>query len=255
MTVPVAHANVESVSLAKSFYTEDEKISFDGTESTGRQPVFVIIRDSDGDYQGMVSDPASGQDGKFSTLPSDVDNYFKSKDIYFATAFTDEQKEGAGITLKLEFDGDKVFLVPDFVLALKSISDKTIEEGKTVSFTATLTESIDDVDFSLGNGAPTGASINSKTGKFTWTPTSSQASGSHSIDIIATKGGVEDTESIKVTVTKKQTTQPTQQPTEPTTPTTEEPKELGLAAFVDETKESTKLCRQIQQRTNLQGLV
>ena len=236
MIVPVAHANVESVSLEKSFYTEDEKIAFNGTESTGKQQVFVIIRDSDGEYKGMFSDPLSDADGKFSTIPQDVDNYFKSKDTYFAIAFSGEQKENAGTILKLEFDGDKVFLVPDFVLALKSISDKTVEEGKTLSFTATLTESIDDVDFSLGNGAPTGASINSKTGKFTWTPTSSQASGSHSIDIIATKGGVEDTESIKVTVTKKQTTQPTQQP-EPTAPTTDEPKELGLAGFVDKTKD------------------
>ena len=238
-----AYANVDSFSLARAFYTEDEQISFEGKESTGRQSVFVIIRDADGEYKGMVSDPSSDPDGTFTTIPRDVDSFFKSKEIYFATAFTDEQKEKDGVTIKLEYDGKKVFLVPEFNLALKSISDKTVEEGKTLSFTAVLTESVDDVEFSLGNGAPSGATIDVSTGKFVWTPSSSQASGSYTIDIIVKQGGLEDTESIKVTVTKKPTQQPTQQPEPPTNepePPTNEPEpptELGIAAFVDETKD------------------
>ena len=244
IAVPTSvYASVDYVSLTQAFFTEDGEISFEGKESTGRQSVFVIIRDSDGGYMGMVSDPSSDPDGTFTTIPRDVDNFFKSKEIYFATAFTDEQKEKDGVTIQLEYDGDKVFLVPDFVLALKSISDKTIEEGKTLSFTATLTESVDDVEFSLGNGAPSGATIGASTGKFVWTPSSSQASGSYNIDIIVKQGGLEDTESIKITVTKKPVTQPTQQPTTPSEPTTNEPEppqqptELGIAAFVDETKD------------------
>ena len=238
-----AYASVESVSLTRAFFTEEDQISFEGKESTGRQSVFVIIRDADGGYKGMVSDPSSDPDGTFTTIPRDVDGFFKSKEIYSATAFTDEQKEKDGVTIKLEYDGDKVFLVPDFVLSLKSISDKTIEEGKTLSFTAVLTESVDDAEFSLGNGAPSGATIDASTGKFVWTPSSSQASGSYTIDIIVKKGGLEDTESIKITVTKKPVTQPTQQPTtQPEPPTTEpeppqQPTELGIAAFVDETKD------------------
>ena len=240
ITIPTSvYGSVDSVSLVKPFYTDEEQISFEGNESTGRQSVFVIIRDSDGGYKGMVSDPASDPDGTFTTIARDVENFFKSKDIYFATAFTDEQKEKDGVTIKLEYDGDKVFLVPDFVLALKSISDKTIEEGKTLSFTATLTESVDGAEFSLGNGSPAGATIGEKTGKFVWTPSSSQSSGSYNFDIIVNKGGVEDIESIKVTVTNKPTPQPTtQSDPQPTTPEpAPQPTELGLAAFVDETKD------------------
>ncbi|MDH3502678.1 MAG: putative Ig domain-containing protein, partial [Nitrosopumilus sp.] len=238
MIVPV-HADVTSVSLVKSFYTNDESIAFKGIESTGSQSVFVIIRDPSGAFQGMVSDPVSDPDGIFSTIPRAVDVFFKSKGIYDATAFTDEQKESEGITLQIEYDGDKVFLVPDFILALKSISDKTIEEEKTLSFTVSLVEITDDVIFSLEKNPPSGATINSDTGKFTWTPTKSQAPGSYTFDIVVKKGGLEDRESIKVTVTEKPepvTQKPKPEPvvTKDPEPKTTEPKEVEIpATFVD----------------------
>ena len=242
MMVP-AYANVSSVSLIKSFYTEEENIAFEGTETTGQQSVFVIIRDPSGEFQGMVSDPVSDPDGMFSTIPRPVDSYFRSVGIYNATAFTDEQKEEQGLTIQLEFDGTKVFLVEDVVLALRSISDKTVQEEKTLSFTAQLTESIDDVEFSLEKNPPAGASINSKTGKFTWTPTKSQAPGNYVFDIVVVKGALEDRESIKITVTEKPepVSQPTQpKPTQPEEPEPTQPKDEPLqipASFVDKTKD------------------
>ena len=234
-----AYADVTSVSLAKSFYTDEESIVFEGKESTGKISVFVIIRDEDGTYEGMLSDPASDDDGTFSTIGRQVEDVFSSKGVYFATAFTDDQKEKDGLTIELEYDGNKVFLIPDFELQLKSISDKTIEEEKTLSFTVSLTESVDDAVFSLEKNPPSGATIDSKTGKFVWTPTNSQGSGSYSFDIVVKKGGLEDREPIKITVTEKpEPKQPTQtQPPKTTEPTTTEPKELGLASFVDETKD------------------
>ena len=64
-----AYAEVTDVSLQKSFYTDEEGVVFEGTESVGGQSVFVIIRSSSGGYIGMVSDPTSGSDKKFSTIP------------------------------------------------------------------------------------------------------------------------------------------------------------------------------------------
>ena len=44
ITIPTsAYASVDFVSLTQSFFTEDDEISFEGKESTGRQSVFVII--------------------------------------------------------------------------------------------------------------------------------------------------------------------------------------------------------------------
>ena len=239
MMIP-AYAEVNSVDLAQSFYRDDEGLVFEGKESTGKVSVFVIIRDEDGTYEGMVSDPVSDDDGTFSTTGRLVEDIFSSKGVYFATAFTDDQKEKDGLTIELEYDGNKVFLIPDFDLQLKSISDKTIEEEKTLSFIVGITEALSDLEYSLEKNPPTGATIDSETGKFTWRPTSSQASGSYSFDIVVKKGGLEDRESIRITVTEKPTPQqPTQ--TQPTTtepePTTTEPKDLGLASFVDETKD------------------
>lgn len=230
-----AYANVTSVSLVKAFYTNEESMVFAGIESTGQQSVFVIIRDPSGGFQGMASDPVSDPDGEFSTIPRSVEVFFKSKGIYNATAFTDEQKEKDGVTLLLEYDGDKVFLIPDFVLALRSISDKTIEEEKTLSFTASLTESVKDAIYSLEKNPPTGATINSDTGKFSWTPTESQAPGSYTFDIVVKKGALEDRESIRVSVTEKSESVTQQTKTEPDK--TKEPTDLGLAAFVDDTKD------------------
>ena len=59
----------------------------------------------------------------------------------------------------------KLSIFEDFTLALRAISDKSVEVEKTVTFTATVTDSsIKDLVFSLNN-EPSGATIDSKTGK------------------------------------------------------------------------------------------
>jgi hypothetical protein len=246
-----AYANVTSLSLEKSYYTNEEKMTFIGKEQEGKKTVVVIIRDSAGVFKGMLSDFMSESDGTFSTTPTEksVTKFFDSKGTYNATAFTNEQKEDHGITIKLQYDGNKVLVVPDFVLALNSIPDKTIEEKKTLEFTPTLTESLTGVIFSLEKNPPTGSSINNETGKFTWTPTESQGPASYVFDIVVKKGALEDREDVKITVTELVPVtqpEPTQEP-EPTPVTEPEPiseptpvtesKELGIASFVDPTKD------------------
>ncbi|TAK16906.1 MAG: hypothetical protein EPO37_07645, partial [Nitrosarchaeum sp.] len=181
------YAEVTTVAMKKSFYTVDETISFFGTESEGSSIVTVVVRSPNGNAKllGGFSD----SDGGYETIPKNVKTIFSTNGIYNVTAFVDKIEDG--VSMQLEFDGQKVTLMPDFVLALDSISDKTIEEKKTLVFTPTLTESLTGVTFSLEKNPPTGASINSETGQFTWTPTESQGPASYVFDIVVKKGASE----------------------------------------------------------------
>ncbi|MBS3921813.1 MAG: putative Ig domain-containing protein [Nitrosarchaeum sp.] len=245
MVVP-AYADVTSLSLGENTYPKDGKFIFIGNENEGSTSVFVIVRDSIGEFMGMLSDPTSDNDGTFSTLPRDVSQFFKTKGFFNATAFTDDQKEENGITIKIEYDGSKIFVVPDFVLKLNTITDQIVEEKKTVTFTATLTNSLTDVVFSLEKNPPTGASIDSKTGKFLWTPTESQGPATYVFDIVVKKGVVEDRKTLKITVTEPAApiSQPKPEPKIEPEPVPEEPEmgepeptEIGLASFVDPTRD------------------
>ena len=238
MMIPI-YADVTKISMKKSFYTIDESISFLGTESEGSSIITVVVRGPSGEAKllGGFSDP----DGGYETIPKNVKNIFSLKGIYNVTAFVD--KIDNGISMQVGFDGEKVAIIPDFVLSLNSISDKTIEEKKTLVFTPTLTESLTGAVFSLEKNPPIGASINNETGQFTWTPTESQGPASYVFDIVVKKGASEDREDVKITVTEPvPVTQPTPEP-EPTQVTEPEPisepettQELGTAPFVDPTK-------------------
>jgi len=228
------YAEVTTVAMKKSFYTVDETISFFGTESEGSSIVTVVVRSPNGNAKllGGFSD----SEGGYETIPKNVKTIFSTNGIYNVTAFVDKIEDG--VSMQLEFDGQKVTLMPDFVLALDSISDKTIEENKTLVFTATLTESVTGVTFSLEKNPPDGASINSETGQFTWTPIESQGPASYVFDIVVKKGASEDRENIKITVTEPAPIiqpEPTPKPEPASEP--EPTQELGIASFVDSKKD------------------
>ncbi|EIJ65817.1 hypothetical protein BD31_I2038, partial [Candidatus Nitrosopumilus salaria BD31] len=212
MVVP-AYADVTSMKLEKNFYVNEESFRFIGTQE-GENIVYVIIRDAGGNYKGMLSDPTRDLD--FSVIPRPVTNFFKIEGTYNATAFTDDQQEDEGFTIKIEYDGDRIFEVPDYVLELNTIADRTVEVGKTITFTATLIDSsIEDAVFSLHN-PPTGATIDSSTGKFVWTPSKSQGNIQdvhYNFDVIVNKGSQEDKENITITV-KKAYEEPVKEPKE-----------------------------------------
>jgi len=234
MMVP-AYASVTSMSLEKSFYTTDESFKFIGTQD-GKEVVFIIIRDASDKFRGMLSDPRQYQ-GEFSVIPRPVTNFFSFEGMYNATAFTGDQKEEDGFTIKLEFDGNKVFVVPDAVLQLKTIADNSVKVEKTISFTASLTDSsIEGAVFSLQNNS-TGATIDPSSGKFVWTPSKSHGNiipVKYIFDIIVNKGAQEDRE--KFTITVEQAYDEPEKEPEPKQ-TTSEPKKLGIAPFVDESKD------------------
>ncbi|WP_425339014.1 CFI-box-CTERM domain-containing protein [Nitrosopumilus adriaticus] len=226
------------MSLEKGFYTTDENFTFIGNQE-GKEQVFVIIYDWSGTYIGMLSDINPSQ-GEFSVIPRPVTMFFEDEGIYNATAFTNNQTQNNGITIQLEFDGKKLFQVPDFVLQLKTIADRSVEVEKTISFTAGLIDSsITDAVFSL-EGEPTGATIDPSTGKFVWTPSKSQGNIQdvfYTFDIVVNKGSQEDKEKITITV-KKAYEEPAPKPKQTTPEPEPEPKELQIpASFVDESKD------------------
>ena len=113
------------------------------------------------------------------------------------------------------------------VIQIASTSAKSIDAGRSLSFKIHLTSNSvnDGVVYSLEGGPPTGSKITTIGGTFSWTPTDSDAGKTYTFDVVAKKGSLMDKESISITVNKK------------VVPTPAVPKELGIASFVEETKD------------------
>jgi DNA-binding beta-propeller fold protein YncE len=126
---------------------------------------------------------------------------------------------------------------PEQVLEIKPLGKLSIDEGKRLAFIVGTTDnSLDNARFSLANNAPSGSSISSSSGSFTWTPSNTQ-SGTYTFDIIAKASSLEDRESITITVNDIADTKPEPPKDEPKEEPKDEPKELGIASFVDESKD------------------
>jgi len=142
--------------------------------------------------------------------------------------------------IELIYEKGVASVLPDYILELVKIGNQNIDETKELSFTASVTDStIPQLEYSLAN-QPSGTTINKDTGVFTWTPTESQ-SGGHIFDIVVKSGPLEDRETITVTVNDKPVSVPETVVKEPepeqTTSSVQTTEELGLASFVDETKD------------------
>ena len=97
--------------------------------------------------------------------------FFSTVGTYQFTAFTIQKDNG--VSIPLEFDGNRVLENTASVLQLNTIQDKISQIEKTITFTASITDnSITDEVYSLEN-APIDATIDSTTGKFIWTPSKS----------------------------------------------------------------------------------
>jgi len=148
--------------------------------------------------------------------------------------FTHVQNVANATVIKLFYDNGVISLLPDYVLELKEIENKQVDEAGKLSFIASVTDStIEEIEYSLEKH-PSGATINKNTGAFSWTPTYTQ-SGGYIFDIVVKVGPLEDRETITVTVSDK--SEPAQTTSEPKpVETTSESKELGIAPFVDKSK-------------------
>src|SRR3990170_3677822 len=160
-----AYAIMTSFTLEKDIYTDEESIVFVGTESEGHKMISVALYNPNGKFVNMLGDPSSDLDGSFATTPKSVDNLFTTTGRYNATGFIDKISEG--ITIFLNYDGNSVSIIPNFVLDLIKIGNKSVTENQPLSFTASVTDSsLKDLVFKLDKNPPTGATIDSKTPDF-----------------------------------------------------------------------------------------
>jgi hypothetical protein len=262
MLAPV-YAEVTEFSIEKNFYTIDEGIVFVGTEDEGSTFVNVEMTDPNGGKSLLVT-ALSNSDGIFETNAKKVDEFFSIIGMYEFTAFTIQKDNGISVTL--EFDGNKIAQPTKSILQLNSIPDKTVEVEKTISFTVSITDDsfIDTYDgrdpvYSLEN-APVDATIDDITGKFIWTPSKSYGSFEdiiYNFDIIVNANNQEDRENISIIVKKaydepviepkaepvvepisEPVVEPISEPVvEPISEPVVEPTQLGIASFVDTTKD------------------
>ncbi len=231
MIIPV-YADVDFAEIDKGTFTIDDKFTISGTVSEpDRVFVSASLKGPDGEslFRNARTDP-----GTFAFIPIDAKLLFKSAGEYTINVFTDKQSVTNGTLIKLIYDNGIIGLVPDYVLELKKIGNKAVDETEKLSFTASVTDSTIDEEYSLKN-APSGATIDKDTGVFSWTPTDTQYGG-YVFDVVVKSGPVEDRETITVTVNDKSEPEQTQTEPEPE-PKSSEPKELGIASFVDESKD------------------
>jgi hypothetical protein len=246
MIIP-AHADVTSATLDKESFSIDDKFTILGTNSD--EGGIMLVASMKGENGESLNRNAYSSGGTFTFTPVNADDLFDREGTYTFTIFTEYQQPINGTVIKIEYDDGIATILPDFELILKSIGNKQVDETEKLSFTASITDSqITDKEFSLDK-QPSGAIINKDTGAFSWTPTDTQAGG-YIFDIVVNAGPLQDRETITVTVTDKPVTTPTEpeeivcpqgmEPVDgkcPDKPVVEEPKELGIASFVDETKD------------------
>jgi hypothetical protein len=85
---------------------------------------------------------------------------------------------------------------------LDAIGNKSVDEGTNLTFKATATDydvPPQSLTFSLAS-APTGATINTSTGRFNWTPSEAQGPGNYPFDVCVSDGSLSDCETITVAV-------------------------------------------------------
>ena len=246
MLAPV-YAEVTEFSIEKNFYTIDEGIVFIGTEDEGNTFVNVEMTDPNGGKSLLVT-ALSNSDGIFETNAKKVDEFFSIIGMYEFTAFTIQKDNGISVTL--EFDGNKIAQPTKSILQLNSIPDKIVEVERTITFTASITddsfiETYDGRDpvYSLEN-APVDAIIDDITGKFIWTPSKSYGSFEdviYNFDIIVNANNQEDRENISIIVKKaydEPVIEPKAEPViEPKAEPVIEPIKSTTASFVDTTKD------------------
>ncbi|KKP51745.1 hypothetical protein A3K01_03975 [candidate division WWE3 bacterium RIFOXYD1_FULL_43_17] len=182
----------------------DAPVAYDDSSSTDEDSALVITKasllandedvDEDSLSLSIVFDPVNG------TVEIDGDNVvFTPSSNYngsasFSYTVTDgELTDTASVSITINPINDAP--------VLNTVGDKTIDEFNELNFTATAVEvdTEDVLSFSLSN-APTGASINSSTGEFSFTPVESQGSNTYNVDINVTDGLDSDVETITVTV-------------------------------------------------------
>ncbi len=168
-----------------------------GTQTFNENTLFTLmVNASDSDSGQTVNLSASGlpsgasfpsvrgnpASGTFSWTPSEAQGPGD-----YTVSFTADDGGGGVVTRAVAIHVNEVNTAP----AILTIGDKSVDEQTSLIFTVTATDGdlpANTLTFSLGSGAPTGASLTSA-GVFSWTPTESQGPGTYSVRIVVTDNG------------------------------------------------------------------
>ena len=239
MTVP-AFAVVDRVDIDQKIFLIGDYFIISGTIDD-KDPIQVFATISKPHSPSHILASTTSDDrGNFSFDPIRASEHFKAQGTYTINVFTQSQQANTGEIIELKYDTKKITTLADFDLVLNSIGNKQVVQTKTLTFTASVTDSDVKETYSLDK-QPAGAVIDKNTGAFSWTPTSSQLGG-FVFDIVVNVGPVEDRETILVTVNPKPTVSdpPVSDPpasTPPKIPPEPKQEKLGIASFVEKTKD------------------
>ncbi|WMW23067.1 putative Ig domain-containing protein [Methanolobus mangrovi] len=169
--------------IGNKVVNENELLSFiiSATDPDGD----TVAYSSNGLPAGSTLDDVSGE---FSWIPNynDAGNYNVE---FIATAFGVEDSETITITV------ENIDRAPE----LNPIGNKVANENELLSFTILATDSDGDTVTYSAKGLPAGATLDDVSGEFTWTPEFGLA-GNYAVEFIATANGVEDSETITISV-------------------------------------------------------
>ncbi len=188
VTITVGPANTAPVANAQSVTTDEDTT----------KAITLTATDGDGDpitYQ-VVANPANGS---LTGAPPNL-TYTPNANFNGADSFTFKANDGfadsAVATVSIT-----VAAVND-VPVLGAIGNKGISEQVNLGFIASASDIDGDTLVYSLVGAPDGASIDSSSGAFSWTPTEAQGPDSFTFDVCAGDGSLTDCETIMVTVTE-----------------------------------------------------
>ncbi|WP_042475472.1 putative Ig domain-containing protein [Bacillus ndiopicus] len=194
--------------------TADESINFTVNE-VNSAPVLQEIGDQTVNEGGLLTFTALATDSDSAILTYSLVNEPAGASINATTGvftWTPTEAQGPGsytFTVQVSdgalVDQERITVTVNEVNSapvLQVIGDQTVNEGDFLTFTVTATDTdlpANTLTYSLV-GAPVGASINAKTGVFTWTPTEAQGPGSYTFTVRVSDGVLTDEESITITV-------------------------------------------------------
>jgi len=146
------------------------------------------------DVTELVQDYVSGEysnTGFFLKAKDENDNYI----AFYSSDWTNPgQRPQLGIVSTTPVE-TPVNTAPE----LNTIGDRTVDAGNTLSFTISASDADDDTLSYSASGLPDGASLDSESGSFSWTPDVAQI-GSHNVVFEVTDGQATDSEIISITV-------------------------------------------------------
>jgi hypothetical protein len=196
------NVNPELAAIGNKTGNEGSQLSFTATATDSDAPGQSLTFSLDAGAPAGAAINASS--GVFTWTPTET----QGPGTYNVTVrVTDNGSPNLSASETIQITVNEVNATP----ALAAIGNKTVNEGSTLSFTTTAADSdvpVQTLTFSLDAGAPAGASINSSSGAFTWTPTEADGPGTYIVTVRVTDNGspnLNDSETIQITVNEVNT--------------------------------------------------